>query len=71
LPPDNGIGSVFYYLARARLDAGIGHLLYSFYPLFLRLLLLDRQPISRVSFSVIRCPYQSVFIIKNNYGGVI
>lgn len=46
----NGIGSVFYYLALARLDAGIGHLLYSFYPLFLAgWLLLDRQPISRVT----------------------
>ncbi len=46
----NGIGSVFYYLALDRLDASIGHLLYSFYPLFLAAwLLMDRQPISRMT----------------------
>jgi drug/metabolite transporter (DMT)-like permease len=31
----NGIGSVLYYLALSRLNANIGQLLYSFYPVFL------------------------------------
>ena len=40
----NGLGSLFYYSALARIDAGIGHLLYSLYPIFLLLwLALDRQ----------------------------
>lgn len=46
----NGIGSIFYYTALNRLDAGIGHLLYSFYPVFVALwLLTDRQPINRIT----------------------
>ncbi len=43
----NGLGSILYYTALSRLDAGIGQLLYSFYPLFVVFwLMLDRQPIS-------------------------
>lgn len=46
----NGIGSIFYYTALARLDATIGQLLYSAYPLFVALwLLLDRQPIRKLT----------------------
>jgi drug/metabolite transporter (DMT)-like permease len=46
----NGLGSIFYYTALSRLDASIGHLLYSFYPLFVALwLLLDRQRISPIT----------------------
>ena len=46
----NGLGSVLYYSALSRLNAGIGHLLYSFYPLFVAFwLLLDRQSITRVT----------------------
>lgn len=46
----NGVGSVLYYSALARLDASIGHLLYSFYPIFVALwLLLDRQTITRLT----------------------
>ncbi len=40
----NGIGSVFYYSSLGRIEAGVGQLLYSLYPLFLVLwLTLDRQ----------------------------
>ncbi len=47
----NGIGSILYYSGLNRLDASIGQLIYSFYPLFLALwLLLDRQPIHRITF---------------------
>ncbi len=43
----NGLGSILYYTALSRLDASIGQLLYSFYPLFVALwLLLDRQTLS-------------------------
>lgn len=46
----NGLGSILYYNALGRLDAGVGHMLYSFYPLFLALwLLMDRQPITRLT----------------------
>ncbi len=46
----NGLGSILYYSAIARLDASVGQLLYSFYPLFVALwLLLDRQTISRIT----------------------
>jgi drug/metabolite transporter (DMT)-like permease len=46
----NGVGSILYYTALSRLDAGVGHMLYSFYPLFVAFwLLLDRQPITRLT----------------------
>ncbi len=46
----NGIGSLFYYSALGRIDAGIGQLLYSLYPLFVAVWLwLDRQPPTRLT----------------------
>lgn len=46
----NGVGSILYYAALARLDASIGHLLYSFYPIFVALwMVLDRQPVKPVT----------------------
>jgi drug/metabolite transporter (DMT)-like permease len=46
----NGFGSIFYYMSLARLPASIGQMLYSLYPFFLVFwLLLDRQPLSRVT----------------------
>lgn len=46
----NGLGSIFYYVALSRLDAGVGHMLYSFYPFFMMIwLLIDQQPVSRVA----------------------
>lgn len=47
----NGIGSVLYYLALDHLNANIGQLLYSLYPVFLALwLLIDYQPISKLTY---------------------
>jgi drug/metabolite transporter (DMT)-like permease len=44
----NGLGSLFYYSALGRIDAGIGQLLYSTYPLFLAFWLwMDNQPPTR------------------------
>ncbi len=46
----NGIGSLFYYSALGRLDAGLGQLLYSLYPLMVALwLFLDHQVPSRLT----------------------
>lgn len=46
----NGLGSILYYTALSRLDAGIGHMLYSLYPLFVAVwLLLDGQKITRLT----------------------
>lgn len=46
----NGVGSLFYYSALGRLDAGVGQLIYSLYPLFVALWLwLDRQPPTRMT----------------------
>lgn len=47
----NGAGSLLYYLALDRLDAGIGQMVYSFYPFFLALwLALDGQPLGWLTF---------------------
>lgn len=47
----NGIGSLFYYSALGRLDASLGQLLYSLYPLFLVLwLTFEHQVPSRITY---------------------
>jgi drug/metabolite transporter (DMT)-like permease len=46
----NGFGSIFYYVGLSRIDASVGQLIYSFYPLFLAFwLLLDRQTIKKLT----------------------
>lgn len=46
----NGVGSSFYYIALSRLDASVGQLLYSFYPLLVAFwLFLDRQSVSKMT----------------------
>lgn len=46
----NGVGSSFYYIALSRLDASVGQLLYSFYPLLVAFwLLLDMQSVSKMT----------------------
>ncbi len=47
----NGIGSLFYYSALGRIDAGVGHLIYSLYPIFVVFwMVLDRQHPSRLTY---------------------
>ncbi|HEY5982392.1 MAG TPA: DMT family transporter [Anaerolineales bacterium] len=47
----NGLGSILYYLALQRLDAGIGQMIYSFYPFFVALwLTMDGQPLGLLTF---------------------
>lgn len=46
----NGFGSLFYYSALELVDAGLGQLFYSLYPLFVALwLFMDSQPPSKVT----------------------
>ena len=46
----NGLGSLFYYGALGRIDASLGQLIYSLYPLFVVIWLwLDHQPPSRLT----------------------
>ena len=46
----NGAGSILYYTALSRVDATVGQLLYSFYPIFVAFwLFIDRQPLSRMT----------------------
>lgn len=46
----NGIGSLFFYSAIGRLDASLGQLIYSLYPLFMVIWLsLDNQPPNRLT----------------------
>ncbi len=63
----NGLGSILYYSALARLDASIGQLLYSFYPLFVVLWLwLDRQPVSRMTLVRLTLSFPGVFLLVSN-----
>lgn len=46
----NGIGSLFYYSALGKIDAGLGQMLYLLYPFFVAFwMYLDRHPISRMT----------------------
>jgi drug/metabolite transporter (DMT)-like permease len=46
----NGVGSLLYYSSLSRIDASLGQIIYSLYPLFVTLwLLLDRQTPSRLT----------------------
>jgi drug/metabolite transporter (DMT)-like permease len=60
----NGLGSLFYYSALARVEAGLGQLLYSFYPLFLVLWLsLDKQPPTRLTLLRLGLALPAIFLL--------
>lgn len=68
----NGLGSLFYYSALGRIDAGLGHLLYSLYPLFLVLwLTLDRQAPSRLTFLRLLLTLPAVYLLSQTGKGEI
>jgi len=68
----NGLGSLFYYSALGRIDAGLGHLLYSLYPLFLVLwLVLDRQTPSRLTFIRLFLALPAVYLLLQTGKGAI
>lgn len=63
----NGLGSILYYTALSRLDAGIGQLLYSFYPLFVAFwLFIDRQPLSKVTLLRLTLSLPGVYLLISN-----
>lgn len=63
----NGIGSILFYTALSRIDASIGQLLYSFYPLFVALwLFLDRQPVSRMTILRLILIVPGVYLLISN-----
>ncbi len=66
----NGLGSLFYYSALGRIDAGLGQLLYSLYPLFLALwLALDNQPPSRLTWLRLGLALPAIFLLVQVNGG--
>ncbi len=63
----NGLGSILFYTGLSRIDAGIGQLLYSFYPLFVAFwLFIDRQSISKVTLLRLLLSLPGVFLLLNN-----
>ncbi len=63
----NGMGSILFYTGLSRIDASIGQLIYSFYPLFLALwLLLDRQPIHLVTALRLALALPGVFLLVSS-----
>lgn len=60
----NGIGSLFYYNSLGRIEAGVGQLLYSLYPLFLILWLsLDRQMPGKLTIIRIGIAFTAVYLL--------
>lgn len=60
----NGLGSLFYYSALGRIDAGLGQVLYSLYPLFLAMwLALDNQPPTRLTLIRLGLALPAIFLL--------
>ena len=68
----NGLGSLFYYSALGRLDAGVGQLLYSLYPLFVAIwLILDRNKPSKLTILRLSLAIPAAFLLSQaNTGNV-
>jgi len=65
----NGLGSLFYYSAIARIGAGVGQLLYSLYPIFVVFwLFLDHQTPSKLTLFRIGLAFPAVFLIIQTQG---
>lgn len=63
----NGLGSILYYTGLSRIDASIGQLIYSFYPLFFALwLLLDRQSLHRITLVRLILAVPGIYLLVNN-----
>ena len=68
----NGLGSLFYYSALARIDASVGHLLYSLYPLFLIFWLsLDHQPPARLTLLRLLLAVPAIYLLTQARGGQV
>lgn len=63
----NGIGSILYYSALTRLEASVGQLLYSFYPVFVVFwLILDRHRISKVTILRLIISFPGIFLLLSS-----
>ncbi len=68
----NGIGSLFYYMSLERLNANVGQLLYSLYPVFVVFWsFLDRQSPSKLTILRISLAIASVILITSFDSGEI
>ena len=68
----NGLGSLFYYNALGRIDASVGHLIYSLYPFFLiPLLWLDHQPPGRLTLIRLVVAIPAMFLLTQTKTGQI
>lgn len=68
----NGAGSILYYASLSRINASLGQLLYSLYPLFVAIILFfDSQPPSRLTvFRIILATVAVIFLTYNATGKV-
>lgn len=63
----NGVGSILYYSALTRLEASVGQLLYSFYPVFVVFwLLLDHHRISKVTILRLLISFPGIFLLLSS-----
>jgi drug/metabolite transporter (DMT)-like permease len=68
----NGVGSIFYYAALNRINASLGQLLYSLYPLFVAIVLFfDSQPPSRLTVFRICLAIVAVVFLTNPSSGTV
>ncbi len=68
----NGIGSLFYYNALARVDASVGHMLYSLYPMFLLIWLsLDHQPAGRLTLIRLLLVVPAIYMLTQARAGQV
>ena len=63
----NGIGSLFYYVGLSKLNASIAQMLYALYPFFVAIwLILDRQPLSRLTLVRIAIAFISAILLTQS-----
>ena len=68
----NGIGSLFYYVGLSKLNASIAQMLYALYPFFVAIwLILDRQPLSRLTILRIGIAFISAILLTQSGAGTI
>ena len=68
----NGVGSIFYYAALNRINASLGQLLYSLYPLFVAIVLFfDSQPPSRLTVFRIFLAIAAIIFLTNPSSGTV
>jgi drug/metabolite transporter (DMT)-like permease len=68
----NGLGSLFYYSSLGRIDASLGQLLYSLYPLFLILWLsLDKQLPSRLTVLRLAIAIPAIYLITHGVNSTV